>query len=50
MDGRGDNTLSDIRIENMDKIADIKDLILCGICYQVATVERNPVECKKCQN
>ncbi len=45
-----DNLLSDNRIMNIDEIADIKDLILCGICYQVVTEDRFPVECNACQN
>ncbi len=50
MDDSLDNVLSDDRIMNSDEIADIKDLILCGICYQVVTQERKPVECSSCQN
>jgi hypothetical protein len=28
------------RIVNMDEIKDIKDYIICGICYQVVTEDR----------
>ncbi|CDW83187.1 traf-type zinc finger family protein [Stylonychia lemnae] len=42
--------ISDSRIVNMEEIQDIKDYILCGICYQVVTEEREPVECNKCHN
>jgi hypothetical protein len=42
--------LSEARIKNIDDIQDIKDLILCAICYQVVTEERKPVECTSCQN
>jgi hypothetical protein len=42
--------ISDARIVNLDEIKDIKDYILCGICYQVVTEERAPVECHFCHN
>ena len=38
-----DNIISDARIMNCEDITDIKDLILCGICYQVVTENRMPV-------
>ena len=50
MEDSFDNVLYDERIMNSDKIADIKDIILCGICYQVVTDDRRPVECSSCQN
>ncbi|CDW84428.1 traf-type zinc finger family protein [Stylonychia lemnae] len=40
--------ISDSRIVNLDEIQDIKDIILCGICFQVVTEEREPVECNNC--
>ncbi len=42
--------ISDTRIVNIEEIKDIKDYILCGICYQVVTDERGPVECNSCHN
>ena len=45
-----ENIISDARIMNSEDITDIKDLILCGICYQVVTEDRKPVECNSCQN
>ncbi len=50
MEDSFDNVLYDERIMNSDEIADIKDIILCGICYQVVTDDRRPVECSSCQN
>ena len=49
-DDSNDNIISDVRIMNSEEIKDIKDLILCGICYQVVTEDRIPVECNSCQN
>lgn len=40
--------ISEARIVMTDEIKDIKDFILCGICYQVALEERCPVECASC--
>lgn len=45
-----DYLISDARIVNSDDIKDIKEYILCGICYQVVTEDRRPVECNSCQN
>lgn len=42
--------ISETRIFNMEEIKDIKDYILCGICYQIVTEERGPVECNSCHN
>ena len=42
--------ISEARIVNMEEIKDIKDYILCGICYQVVTEGRKPVECNSCHN
>ena len=35
--------ISENRIVNTDEIQDIKEYILCGICYQVVTEDRFPV-------
>ena len=40
--------ISDARIANPEDISDIKEQILCGICYQVVTEDRKPVECISC--
>eukprot|EP00347_Sterkiella_histriomuscorum_P006314 403353232 len=45
-----DYVLSDSRIVSNDENKDIKDYILCGICYQVVTENRGPVECNSCHN
>ncbi len=42
--------ISENRIVNTDEIQDIKEYILCGICYQVVTEDRVPVQCTSCQN
>ena len=38
-----DDIISVARIMNHEDITDIKELILCGICYQVVTENRKPV-------
>ena len=42
--------LGENRIFNLEEIQDIKDLVLCGICYMVVTEDRAPVQCESCQN
>ena len=45
-----DEPLEENRIQNLEEIQDIKDLVLCGICFMVVTEDRKPVQCETCQN
>lgn len=42
--------LGEHRIMNLDEIHEFKDYINCGICYQIVTENREPVECNSCHN
>ena len=42
--------MSEDRIVFTDDIKLIQELILCGICLQVVTEARIPVECNSCHN
>lgn len=42
--------MQEARIVNVEDIKDIKDYILCGICYSIVTEDRIPVECHFCHN